>query len=322
VTFQDALAQYGPTSTGPTLTPAQAEAYCRRLAAEHYENFPVLSRFLPKALRQDFANIYAYCRWSDDLGDEIHDPSRSLELFDWWETELGRCFDGAATHPVMRALSATVSRHRIPRQPFRDLLTAFRRDQRQTRYETFADLLDYCRYSANPVGRLVLYVCGRHSPSNAELSDAICTGLQLANFCQDVGIDAAKGRIYLPAEDRRCFGAHESDILEGRCTPAFVNLLRFEVERTESYLQSGLPLVSRMAGRLKVVVAAFACGGLAILGKIKAGGYDVLSCRPRLSTTDIIRVFWRALWQCVLPQQVNRPLLTTVETSSAAKTPV
>src|ERR1700756_2060298 len=180
---------------------AEAQAYCSRLARSHYENFSVASWFLPERLRQHFFNVYAYCRISDDLGDEVGDPQWSLELLDQWETELNACYAGTPRHPVFVALAETVRVFEIPQHEFSDLLTAFRQDQTITRYETFDDLLGYCRNSANPVGRLVLYLCAYRDPERQQLSDFTCTALQLANFWQDVSLDYDKGRIYLPLED-------------------------------------------------------------------------------------------------------------------------
>src|ERR1700704_4165114 len=202
----------------PDHAPSEAEAreYCRRLARSHYENFSVASWFLPRHLRQDFFNVYAYCRISDALGDEVGDTSASLQLLDEWETELNACYDGHPRHPVFVALAETVKKFEIPKQEFADLLTAFRQDQKITRFPTFQDLLGYCRYSANPVGHLVLYLGGYGDHERQELSDYTCTALQLANFWQDVTVDYAKGRIYLPLEDLRRFGAREEEISAGQ----------------------------------------------------------------------------------------------------------
>lgn len=288
--FAEELARFGPDGREPAMTLAQARAYCYGMATGHYENFPVVSHMVPPHLRQHFANVYAYCRWSDDLADEVGDPEQSLRLLDWWHAQLETAYSGNARHPVMVALTDTIATYRIPQQPFVDLLTAFRRDQRQTSYETFADLRDYCRKSADPVGRIVLYLCERHSDERVKLSDAVCTGLQLANFWQDVGIDMKKGRIYLPKEDRDRFGVREADLQERRFTPEFAKLLEFEVERAERFLHHGPPLARQMPGRLKIVIGAFAHGGLAILKKIRAVEYQVLERRPKLSKADIMKV--------------------------------
>src|SRR5881394_3804353 len=203
-------AEYAIPASAPSLS--EAYAYCERLARTHYENFFVASWFLPKRLRQHFFNVYAYCRISDDLGDETGNTQASLLLLDEWETELNACYEGAPRHPVFVALAGTVREFDIPKQTFADLLSAFRQDQRVTRYETFADLLGYCHYSANPVGHLVLYLCGYRDPDRQQLSDFTCTALQLANFWQDVSVDYEKGRMYLPVEDLRRFSVTEADI--------------------------------------------------------------------------------------------------------------
>ena len=205
-------AAYAIPATAPTL--AEAREYCARLARTHYENFSVASWFLPQRLRQHFFNVYAYCRISDDLGDEVGDTAASLELLDQWQHELDACYEGSPKHPVFVALAETVRQFDIPKHEFSDLLIAFRQDQTVTRFETFDDVLAYCHYSANPVGHLVLYLCGYRDPERQQLSDFTCTALQLANFWQDVTVDYAKGRIYLPLEDLRRFNVSEDDIAQ------------------------------------------------------------------------------------------------------------
>src|SRR5438874_5218599 len=199
---------------------AEAQEYCRRLARTHYENFSVASWFLPRRLRQHFFNLYAYCRISDDLGDEVGDTAASLALLDQWQLELDACYGGSPRHPVFVALAETVSQFDIPKHEFADLLSAFRQDQTVTRFETFNDVLGYCHYSPNPVGHLVLYLCGYRDAERQQFSDYTCTALQLANFWQDVSVDYAKGRIYLPLEDLRTFGVAESGIAQQQNTPA------------------------------------------------------------------------------------------------------
>src|SRR6202451_1035647 len=191
-------ATYAIPASAPSL--AEARQYCAHLARSHYENFSVASWFLPKHLRQDFFNVYAYCRISDDLGDEVGDAAMSLALLDQWQSELDACYNGAPRHPVFVALAETVHKFAIPRHEFSDLLVAFRQDQTVTRFETFNDVLAYCRYSANPVGHLVLYLCGYSDPERQHLSDYTCTALQLANFWQDVSVDRQKDRVYLPLD--------------------------------------------------------------------------------------------------------------------------
>jgi squalene synthase HpnC len=273
--------------------------YTQQLASTHYENFPVLTRFVPARLRQHFANVYAYCRWSDDLADEVAGHQQSLELLDWWQQQLEAAYRGRPQHPVMVALAETVKAFSIPQEPFLDLLTAFRRDQMQNRYATFANVCEYCDHSANPVGRLVLYLCERYSDERAALSDAVCTGLQLTNFWQDVANDAEKDRIYIPGEDLAHFGVSEAEILGRRFTAKFGRLLEFEVGRAREYLLAGLPLACEMRGRLRIVVAMFAHGGLAILRKIGSVGYNVLDSRPVLNKWDTCPIAARALLSAV-----------------------
>jgi squalene synthase HpnC len=286
--FATELARHGPAGELGGVAPSLEEsfAYCRHLAETHYENFVVASRLLPRPLRQHFANVYAYCRWSDDLADETSGREESLSLLDWWEGQLEECYAGRAVHPVFVALAHTVREFEIPLQPLRDLLSAFRQDQLVARYETFADLLDYCRHSANPVGRLVLYLGRSHDNERGRLADSICTGLQLANFWQDVAEDWRRGRVYIPAEDCRRFGFAEADFATGRSTAAFERLMAFEVARAEEYLRSGLPLVDRLPGWLAGDIWLIAHGGLKILAKIRSVRYDVWCRRPTVSRWD------------------------------------
>src|SRR5256714_7380079 len=204
----------------------EAQAYCRKLASTHYENFSVATWFLPSRLRQHFCNVYSYCRISDDLGDEVGNPQQSLQLLDQWETELNACYAGSPRHPVFVALAETVRQFGIPLHEFSDLLIAFRQDQTVCRFETFDDVLGYCRYSANPVGHLVLYLCGYSDAERQQLSDYTCTALQLANFWQNVAVDYGKGRIYLPLEDLRRFEVSPEDIVQRRATTQLIDTLR------------------------------------------------------------------------------------------------
>lgn len=280
----------------PERAPSEAEAreYCRRLARTHYENFSVATWFLPKRLRQHFFNVYAYCRISDDLGDEVGDPDASLRLLDQWQAELDACYEGSPRHPVFVALAATVRQFDIPKQPFIDLLTAFRQDQRTTRYETFNDLLGYCRYSANPVGHLVLYLCGCRDGERQALSDFTCTALQLANFWQDVSVDYGKGRIYLPLEDLRSYCVTEEDIASTRNTPAFREMMRFEVERARDCFRRGWPLAGKVERDLAVDIELFSRGGQEILNAIEGQGYGVLGRRPEISKSRKLTLLARA----------------------------
>jgi squalene synthase HpnC len=286
-----------PTAYAIPVTPpslAEAQQYCARLASSHYENFSVATCFLPRRLRQHFFNVYAYCRISDDLGDEVGDPSASLALLDQWQTELDACYAGTPRHPVFVALAQTVRQFEIPQHEFSDLLRAFRQDQTITRFETFNAVLDYCRYSANPVGHLVLYLCGYRDPERQQLSDFTCTALQLANFWQDVTVDYAKGRIYLPLEDLRRFSVNESDIAVQRNTPAFCSMLQFEVERARDWFDRGLPLIAQVDRELAVDLQLFSRGGQEILSAIERQGFAVLGHRPEISKPRKLALVARA----------------------------
>jgi squalene synthase HpnC len=292
-------AAYRIPETAPT--PAEALAYCKRLARTHYENFHVVTRFLPAKLRPHFHAIYAYCRIADDLGDEVPDREAALALLDLWGNELDACYVGRTRHPVFVALAETIRICAIPKEPFADLLTAFRQDQTVTRYQTMQELLGYCRYSANPVGRLVLYVCGEVSEENFRLSDATCTALQLANFWQDVRVDFEKGRVYLPQEDMRRFGVSDGTIGRGVATPEFRALLRQEVEFARELFENGLPLIGRVERDLAVDIDLFSRGGLAILRAIERRNFDVLSARPALSKRSKLALALRAIGGKALP---------------------
>jgi len=286
------LACYG--AGGPVFTLAEAEAYTRWLATHHYENFHVASLFLPSGLRQDFYNLYAYCRWADDLGDEIGDPAESLRLLDWWGCQLEAMYQGRATHPVFVALRRTVQRHQLPQQPLADLLKAFRQDQTVRRYRTYEELLEYCRYSANPVGRLVLHLCGYRDAERQALADATCTALQLANFWQDVAVDLEKDRIYIPLEAIERHGYSLDALQARRVTPAFRSLMQEAVELARSLFLTGLPLARRVDRRLAVDIELFSRGGLRVLEKIERQNYDVLSRRPVISRLDRLRLLLEA----------------------------
>ncbi|MGA3196392.1 MAG: squalene synthase HpnC [Terriglobales bacterium] len=284
--------EYAIPEVAPTL--ADARAYCQRLARSHYENFSVASWFLPERLRQHFFNVYAYCRVSDDLGDEVGDAAASLQLLDQWEGELNACYDGHPRHPVFVALAETVQEFEIPKQEFADLLIAFRQDQSVGRYETFNDLLGYCHYSANPVGHLVLYLCGYRDPERQQLSDYTCTALQLANFWQDVSADFQRGRIYLPLEDLRRFGVVEHTIRTADNSDAFCEMMRFEVERARQWFAQGLPLVKKVNRELAVDLDLFSRGGQEILNAIERQGYAVLGRRPAISKARKMALVARA----------------------------
>lgn len=284
--------EYAIPERAPSLD--EAQQYCVRLATSHYENFPVVTWFLPKHLHQHFYNVYAYCRISDDLGDEVGDKQQSLALLDQWEAELAQCYNGEPRHPVFVALRSTVREFDIPQHEFSDLLQAFRQDQIVTHYPRFTDLLGYCQYSANPVGRLVLYLCGYRDAERQRLSDFTCTALQLANFWQDVGPDFEKGRIYIPLEDFARFGASERALAEKRATPQFLALMKFEVERARDWFQRGLPLARTVDRRLSRDIELFSRGGMAILQAIEKQNYDVLSSRPVISRRRKVLLLARA----------------------------
>lgn len=274
-------AEYAIPEQAPSL--AEARAYCRRLATSHYENFSVVTWFLPKHLHDHFYAVYAYCRISDDLGDEAGDPQKSLRLLDAWEEELNACYQGQARHPVFIALAETVAELNVPKKPFADLLTAFRQDQTVTRYQSFQQLLGYCENSANPVGRLVLYVGGYRDPELHNLSDYTCTALQLANFWQDVTVDYAKGRIYLPLEDLRKFSVSEEQIAARAFGAEFRELMKFEVARARDWFALGLPLASKVDKHLATDIELFTRGGQEILKAIERKDYNVLRSRPVIS---------------------------------------
>jgi squalene synthase HpnC len=284
--------EYAIPQTAPSLT--EAREYCRRLARGHYENFSVATFFLPRHLRQHFFNVYAYCRISDDLGDEVGNPEESLRLLDQWEEELNACYDGVPRHPVFVALAETVRVCEIPRHEFADLLYAFRQDQRISRYATFQDLLGYCHYSANPVGHLVLYLCGYRDDERQQLSDYTCTALQLANFWQDVRVDYLKGRLYLPLEDLRRFDVSESDIAAGKTTPQFLEMMRFQVARAREWFAQGVPLADKVDNALAIDISLFSRGGQEILNAIEQQRFDVLRQRPVISKRRKLALVARA----------------------------
>src|SRR5271163_4375826 len=276
-------------------SPLAAQDYTRWLATHHYENFNVASWLLPKDLHQHFYNLYAYCRWADDLGDEVPQKERALELLDWWERELDNCYDGRPSHPVFVALRETILAKNIPKQPFADLLRAFRQDQNVKRYPTWDSMIGYCVYSANPVGRLVLYLCGYRDAQRQKLSDATCTALQLANFWQDVTRDLEKGRIYIPLDVATKHGVTEHDILTRRIHEGYVHLMKDLICRTRELFATGAPLPKLVDGRLSVDLDMFSRGGQAILDAIEKSGYDTLHHRPVVTKGKQLRLLAQAL---------------------------
>jgi squalene synthase HpnC len=275
----------------------RARRYCSRLARNHYENFSVASLLLPRRLLPHFHAVYAYCRWADDLGDETGGGQHALDLLSEWRAELLRCYEGRPTHPIMIALLPTIRRFGIPPDPFLDLIRAFEQDQVVKRYETYDQLLGYCRNSANPVGHLVLYLCESYDPERARLSDCICTGLQLANFWQDVARDLDIGRVYLPAEDRARFNYPDEHLEARRFNPAFAELLRFEIDRARSLFHEGFPLVELMPADVQADIELFIRGGLGILRKIEEAGYNVWAARPVLAKWDKAALVGGVLWR-------------------------
>jgi squalene synthase HpnC len=296
-------AAYRIPEAAPTLD--EARAWCKNLAESHYENFHVASWFLPKALRPHFHSIYAYCRISDDLGDEVPDRSAALALLDLWGRELDACYEGRARHPVFVALAETIRQCGIPKKPFADLLVAFRQDQAVTRFANMNEVLAYCEYSANPVGRLVLYACGEVTPETQDekfrLSDATCTALQLANFWQDVRVDWQKDRVYLPQDDMRQFGVTDETIASGVATPEFRALLRYEVDYARGLFKQGLPLIGMVNRDLAIDLDLFSRGGLEILRAVELRDYDVLSARPSIGKGTKLQLALRAVTGKFLP---------------------
>jgi squalene synthase HpnC len=275
--------------------PKIAQQYTKWLATHHYENFNVVSWLLPRELHQHFYNLYAYCRWADDLGDEIPDKDRALELLAWWEAELDECYQGRPSHPVFVALQETVIAKHIPKRPFADLLKAFRQDQVVKRYPRWDAVLDYCEFSANPVGRLVLYLCNYSDEDRQKLSDATCTALQLANFWQDVSRDLEKGRIYIPLDRAAAHGVSERQIVERKFDGRYVALMKELIESTRALFEKGKPLARMVSGKLSVDLAMFSRGGLVVLDAIESIGYDTLNRRPEVSKGQQVRLLGRAI---------------------------
>ena len=275
--------------------PGEAQQYTRWLAKHHYENFNVVSWLLPRELHQHFYNVYAYCRWADDLGDEIPSKARALELLDWWEKELDACYEGRPSHPVFVALQETAVGKDVPKKPFADLLRAFRQDQVVKRYANWGEVVNYCEYSANPVGRLVLYLCGYRDGARQKRSDATCTALQLANFWQDVSRDLEKGRIYIPLDRAAAHGVSERAIVEKKFDQRYVALMKELIEYTRRLFEEGMPLSKMVEGKLSVDLEMFSRGGLAVLDAIEAMGYDTLHRRPEVSKAKQVRLLGRTI---------------------------
>jgi squalene synthase HpnC len=280
---------------------ATARQYTWQLAHEHYENFTVVSHLVPKVLRQDFCNIYAFCRTADDLGDEVGDSGLALQYLADFRQQTEQCYCGETRTAVFTALSETIKKHDIPKQPFLDLISAFEQDQRINRYETFEQVVDYCTRSADPVGRLVLYLAGYRDQQRQNLSDKTCTALQLANFWQDVRRDIIqRDRIYLPAQCMRRFHVDEKQIRDGRCDDNYRALLKFEVDRCQALFDEGHALLPLIHRQLRSQISLFSRGGQAVLAAIRQQNYDTLSHRPSLSKTQKFALMGRAVMAGVL----------------------
>jgi squalene synthase HpnC len=301
----------------PVTDPAAATAYTWQLAHEHYENFSVVSVLLPRSLRQDFCNVYAFCRIADDLGDEVGDRTESLRLLDRFRQETLALYAGQPRTLVFTALAETVRKYDIPQQPFLDLIDAFEQDQRVDRYDTFEQVVDYCRRSADPVGRLVLYMCGYRDDQRQQLSDRTCTALQLANFWQDVRRDIAdRDRIYLPRETMQRFGVSEQQLRDGRCDDNYRACIRFEVERTEEMFGEGDALLPLLNETVRPQISLFGQGGRAILDAIRRQDYDTLTSRPSLSRWQKGRLVFGAVTARL--RQVGQDLLQKQEPEGRA----
>ena len=272
--------------------------WCRDMARSHYENFPVASRLLPTELRDPVATIYAFARTADDIADEgALSTAQRLEQLDGMTDALRAIETGqVATSPLYVALADSVARYGLPLQPFHDLLDAFRQDVTKKRYASFGEVMDYCRRSANPVGRLLLHLSGTTSERNLALSDAVCSALQLINFLQDIAQDYREhGRIYLPADDMARYGVTETQIAQQLNTPALHALMQLQIRRATQLLQAGSPLAARLKGRFALELRAIILGGSRILEKLR-GQEDVFS-RPRLTNSDRLAIAWAILRQ-------------------------
>ncbi len=296
---------------------ADAERYTRWLATHHYENFNVVSWLLPKHLRQHFYNVYAYCRWADDLGDEVPDPARAIELLDGWERELRDCYAGKPSHPVFIALRRTIAACDIPIEPFSDLLVAFRQDQTVHRYPDLEQRAS--AIAAIPRirwGGLCCICAGTAMPWRQQLSDATCTALQLANFWQDVNRDLEKGRIYIPLDALAAHGLTEDDIVARRFDDRYVSLMKDLIARTRELFTQGMPLAASVDSALRVDIEMFSRGGLAVLDSIEAIGYNTLEHRPSISRSKQLRLLGGALLQRVFAQ--DRALATSSEVPASS----
>ena len=290
----------------------EAYAQCQHLAESHYENFPVGSVLVPKRLRKHVYSIYAFARTADDFADEGYetpgartslsanlsanlDEAQRLAALDDWQQKLEDCYSGKADHPIFIALAATVKELNLPKTLFTGLLSAFKQDVVKRRYANFDEVLDYCTRSANPVGRLILLLFGYRDERLHQLSDQICTALQLANFWQDVAVDIQKDRVYLPQDEMARFGVSVDELREKQFSERYAALLKFQVERTWELFRRGRPLPEKVSGRLKYELRLTWFGGTRILERIEELGYDTLNRRPAISTFDKLRLLGRTL---------------------------
>jgi squalene synthase HpnC len=307
------LARFGPERC-ETFSADEARAMCRRLALGRYENFSVLTGLVPSDLRDDFAAVYAFCRWADDLGDEVGNRDRSRELLAWWRHELEQCFADEPRHPVMLALHSTIRRHDLPLTPFDDLIRAFEQDQDVTRYETWQQVVDYCKLSADPVGRLVLMVCGEpREDAYFQKSDAICTALQLTNHWQDVKRDMLeRDRIYIPRElieqhgiedfeDRLIRSARQGYGVDHKFLGQTRTVIRECVNRTWGLFEQGHELLPMLSPRTRPIVDLLSSGGHHVLRQIELWNYETALYRPRLSAIARVMLVTRAWWRSKFP---------------------
>jgi len=286
-----------------------AYAECRRLAARHYENFPVASRLVPRDKRDALAAIYAFARCADDLADEPGVEGR-LEKLAAWREMLCDCFSGKAHHPVFLALSDSLERFHLSFENFENLLRAFESDVRVNRHRDFSSLLAYCACSANPVGRLVLELFGHRQPDLFALSDCICTALQLANFWQDVAVDLERDRIYLPMDDLQRFNYTLEDLRARRVDERWRELLKFEIARTRQWFEQGQALPERVTPELRLQLRLTWLGGMTVLRKIELVGYDVFRRRPSLGKLDFVRLYFRARHPLPVGMGEQAPVIT------------
>jgi squalene synthase HpnC len=297
--FPSHLVTYGPNTNYATPSLEEAQAYCLAVTRTHYENFSVAHRILARELVPHFCSVYGFCRWADDLADEVKDALKSRELLGWWRAELKRCFDGEATHPVFVALRHSIETRQLTIEPFEDLLDAFLQDQTNTRYATTAESLEYCRRSANPVGRIVLRLADCDDEENVQFSDEICTGLQLVNFCQDVVADAMLGRVYIPQSEFTKFACRDTDILASilanNIPPELSRVVESEANRAKGHLEAGRPLLRRVPRLIAKELFLFLHGGLAALDVLERNRYDVTKS-GRVSRRAKAVLLFRAWW--------------------------